>query len=434
MSLSNADSTMEDLLASMSQATGNGPTTTSSSSSSPTSSPASSTSSRRRGLPLSAWVLGPQLDSSSVWNPSVRFRPTITPLSLSSSSSAWPSVATPSGEIIRRRAVKELQARMEKLCVPLLSRHTGTQVCARLALKTSVTLRNGNAVFERWLFDRRLDVGVSHADPIVPTAAVEENGEGEGEGEGAEGGKGRGKGKGKGAGGQRARDKLMACGDFRLGRCTRGNNCRFSHTMNAEEAADARRKAGRKQTKPPAASKELFADLVEAGALKRAAHTVCLEMNDAVAAGGKKLVRLVATARPVGVCVGRVEAPKTAWKGGGDAPVGREGYHYEVRAAKTKGSVPPFRVNALHYYKLREMYRRRMADGAEGGADGTVSERYEHTETGFHEALFAVLCRYDTLGGSGYQAALPPRVFDVLHRRFDAGFECFASPLNSRCG
>jgi uncharacterized membrane protein YgcG len=47
-------------------------------------------------------------------------------------------------------------------------------------------------------------------------------------------------------------------------------------------------------------------------------------------------------------------------------------------------------------------------------------------------AVFALVKRHDALGGPGYQAALPPGVFDALRARFAAGTECFASPLNCR--
>ena len=40
--------------------------------------------------------------------------------------------------------------------------------------------------------------------------------------------------------------------------------------------------------------------------------------------------------------------------------------------------------------------------------------------------------RYETLGGSGFQAACNPATFDVLRRRWDVRCELFASPLNCR--
>ena len=48
----------------------------------------------------------------------------------------------------------------------------------------------------------------------------------------------------------------------------------------------------------------------------------------------------------------------------------------------------------------------------------------------FLHRVFAVLARYDTIAGAGYQAAMPEPAFDALRRHFDVGTEGFASPLN----
>ena len=47
-------------------------------------------------------------------------------------------------------------------------------------------------------------------------------------------------------------------------------------------------------------------------------------------------------------------------------------------------------------------------------------------------SVFALLLRYQALAAHGYQAALPPEGFTVLHDLLGVGFECFASPLNCR--
>ena len=49
----------------------------------------------------------------------------------------------------------------------------------------------------------------------------------------------------------------------------------------------------------------------------------------------------------------------------------------------------------------------------------------------FHNRLFALLLRYKSILGHGYQAATGPPVFTVLKQRLGVGMECFASPLNS---
>ncbi|KAJ3072498.1 mRNA (2'-O-methyladenosine-N(6)-)-methyltransferase [Podochytrium sp. JEL0797] len=52
----------------------------------------------------------------------------------------------------------------------------------------------------------------------------------------------------------------------------------------------------------------------------------------------------------------------------------------------------------------------------------------------FPNALLSLLMRYQSLLGHGFQSALAPVAFNVLHREFGVDFECFASPLNSRWG
>jgi hypothetical protein len=54
-----------------------------------------------------------------------------------------------------------------------------------------------------------------------------------------------------------------------------------------------------------------------------------------------------------------------------------------------------------------------------------------YTKEVLDTAIFKLLLRYDTLGASGFQAALPPVAFDALQAVFGIQMECFASPLNS---
>ena len=60
-----------------------------------------------------------------------------------------------------------------------------------------------------------------------------------------------------------------------------------------------------------------------------------------------------------------------------------------------------------------------------GAGGGLVGAR-----TALHQRVLALLLRYSTLQGSGYQAAIGPPVWRVLRARLGVGFECFASPLN----
>ena len=67
---------------------------------------------------------------------------------------------------------------------------------------------------------------------------------------------------------------------------------------------------------------------------------------------------------------------------------------------------------------------RRLYDLRSGG--GSSAEREQH----FLRSLMALLLRYQTLDGGGFQLALPPGVFACLRRLWGVSCEAFASPLN----
>eukprot|EP00928_Gymnodinium_smaydae_P083900 TRINITY_DN67145_c0_g1_i1.p1 TRINITY_DN67145_c0_g1~~TRINITY_DN67145_c0_g1_i1.p1 ORF type:complete len:398 (-),score=66.62 TRINITY_DN67145_c0_g1_i1:336-1433(-) len=48
-----------------------------------------------------------------------------------------------------------------------------------------------------------------------------------------------------------------------------------------------------------------------------------------------------------------------------------------------------------------------------------------------HERMFAMLLRYKSLQGHGFQAAIGKPVWEVLQKYLEVGCECFASPLNA---
>ena len=78
-------------------------------------------------------------------------------------------------------------------------------------------------------------------------------------------------------------------------------------------------------------------------------------------------------------------------------------------------------VNARHYAALRKRFQR-----------ATKSSSDEE----FQRAAFCLLARYACLQGTHYkagnmQAAIPPRVLDVLRDKFEVRCEMFASPLNA---
>jgi len=105
--------------------------------------------------------------------------------------------------------------------------------------------------------------------------------------------------------------------------------------------------------------------------------------------------------------------------------------------AEDAGPLLALRVNALKPYmtvskahagKLRALYCRHSLGGAPLPAEG------EPEHAAFLAATFAVLARYEALGGAGYQAALGEAAFDVLRDDLGVGCEAFASPLNCRYG
>lgn len=51
--------------------------------------------------------------------------------------------------------------------------------------------------------------------------------------------------------------------------------------------------------------------------------------------------------------------------------------------------------------------------------------------TAFHARLFALLLRYKSIQGYGFQASVGPGAFETLRDAIGAGTECFASPLNA---
>ena len=92
-----------------------------------------------------------------------------------------------------------------------------------------------------------------------------------------------------------------------------------------------------------------------------------------------------------------------------------------------RGLKPYVKVTKTHISKLRALYCRTCRGGKQLSQD-LNSDEYKT----FAFAVFALLMRYETLGGAGYQAALGEDAFDVLHEKLGVACECFASPLNAR--
>jgi phosphorylated CTD-interacting factor 1 len=97
-------------------------------------------------------------------------------------------------------------------------------------------------------------------------------------------------------------------------------------------------------------------------------------------------------------------------------------------ALKVNDAKPYMTVSKAHAGKLRALYCRHSLGGAPLPPEGTP----EHAA--FLGSTFAMLARYEAMGGAGYQAALGETAFDVLKKRLGVGCEAFASPLNCRYG
>lgn len=96
-------------------------------------------------------------------------------------------------------------------------------------------------------------------------------------------------------------------------------------------------------------------------------------------------------------------------------------------------------IHESHYVRLRALYskhtenlRRSTYDDKSNNSDKTVfgREMFRVRELRFVRRLWAMLMRYKTLGGLGYQGAVPPDAMKVLETEFGCTHECFASPLN----
>ena len=85
------------------------------------------------------------------------------------------------------------------------------------------------------------------------------------------------------------------------------------------------------------------------------------------------------------------------------------------------------RVTEACVGKLRALYTRH------GTADDAACSSLS-SESAFDLRLFALLLRYDAIGGAGFQAALGGPVMRGLQSALSVNFECFASPLNCYYG
>lgn len=114
--------------------------------------------------PTPAAAFSPQLTDvgEAVWEPNVHASLLPTAAGLPDSP---PSVTM---ELRRRKAMRQLQAGIEKACLRVL----GPSLCASIELHSSVTLRNGNGLVERWAMCRNAAAARGApgrvSDPLLP--------------------------------------------------------------------------------------------------------------------------------------------------------------------------------------------------------------------------------------------------------------------------
>jgi Phosphorylated CTD interacting factor 1 WW domain len=98
-----------------------------------------------------------------------------------------------------------------------------------------------------------------------------------------------------------------------------------------------------------------------------------------------------------------------------------------------------WKLNYEHYDKLQALWMRTWKkknnnslhhDNDDNNNNNDDDNTILELSTKFHQDLFCLLCRYNSLQGPGFQAACPEQVFVVLQRQFQTSHECFASPLN----
>jgi hypothetical protein len=100
--------------------------------------------------------------------------------------------------------------------------------------------------------------------------------------------------------------------------------------------------------------------------------------------------------------------------------------HDDTSMVVVKFSGVVLKLHAAHYEKLQRLYDRSMIKRRQ------QQQQREEEYPSFEDAIFCLLCRYDTIQGAGLQAGVPGKIMDTLLKNFHCRMECFASPLNCR--
>ena len=206
--------------------------------------------------------------------------------------------------------------------------------------------------------------------------------------------------------------------------------------------------------RPRSADESMRADLRRAGMAPAASAAVVQAVRSASARAATRVDNFRSTAAEGGRLrvrlkreedgATRLEVPSSfalppSGEGGGEGGGGRGGDASEDEAPARL--LDGIRITAPYLHKLRELHarhgtQRRGAGGGSGGEEGGAGAAADakREERSFRLRLLALLLRYHSIGGLGFQAALGGAAFFALQRCLGVNFECFASPLNCYYG
>lgn len=148
----------------------------------------------------------------------------------------------------------------------------------------------------------------------------------------------------------------------------------------------------------------LVADLEKVGFPRAQALATARRLAAAARTASAALSRLAASAAAA-------EAPR-APPGGGISTTRLDGGAVELRYASAGLAVT---LAATAFAKLKALYALHASSSSKAA---------------FEAATFSMVLRYRSLGGGGFQLALPTAAFELLRTDFGVLAECFASPLN----
>ena len=207
-------------------------------------------------------------------------------------------------------------------------------------------------------------------------------------------------------------------------------NCKWQ-----EEEASAENAAGDAllPTGPPQRADAAFVtDLCRAGLQPAQAEQLVAGVRAAAAHAAAELAEMAGDAATSSVADTSSSAPMAALVQK-RLPGGVRQLQWATGDATSDAGAPSVRVTEATIEKLRALHARHCSGEAEHSTDATASTNATAVNA-FDLRLFALLLRYEAIGGAGFQAALGGCVFRELQAALGVNFECFASPLNCYYG